>query len=399
VLVLAAARVFDGEELLSLRAPALQVSDDGRIAGVVERSQLPADQPVLDLGAVTLLPGLVDTHTHLCFDASTNPVQALAQLSDEQLAARIDRHAEQALAAGVTTVRDLGDRRFATLGAARRYLVEGPSRPHLLCAGPPITTPAGHCHFLGGVLDTPESAPELIRHWAERGVDVIKVMVTGGTMTPGSDALDLQFPEQQLRTLVEHAHRHGLPVTAHAHAASGIRAAVRAGVDGLEHAKFWVPAGLEPDWEVVEQLAERGIAVCPTLGALPGAPPPPPAVAARAEQARALVGQLAERGVVLIAGSDAGISPAKPHDVLPYSIMELAGCGVPNPAALRSATSVAADACRLPGKGRLRPGCDADLLAVDGDPVADLTALLRPRAVYRMGRLAWSATLPDGALV
>jgi len=393
--------MFDGEAMLPLRSPALQVADDGRIAGVVERSELAADQPVVDLGPVTLLPGLLDTHTHLCFDASASPVEALAEQSDDQLADWIDQRAGQALAAGITTLRDLGDRDFATLAAARRYRTEPAARPHLVCAGPPLTTATGHCHFLGGALPDPDAAPEAVRRWAERGVDLIKVMVTGGTMTPGSDGLDLQFDEPQLRELVRQAHRLGLQVTAHAHAASGIRAAVRAGVDGLEHAKFWVPAGLEPDWQVIDQIAERGIAVCPTLGALPGAPPPPPAVAARAEQALALVGQLAARGVVLVAGSDAGISPAKPHDVLPHAIVAMAGCGMGNLAALRSATSVAAEACRLPGKGRLRPGCDADLLAVDGDPVADLTALLRPRAVYRAGSLAWSAepAVPDGALV
>ena len=384
--------------MLPLRSPVLQVTD-GRVAGVVERSQLAADQPVLDLGEVTLLPGLVDSHTHLCFDASASPVDSLAELSDEQLAPAVDQRAEQALAAGITTLRDLGDRRCATLAAARRYRADASTRPHLLCSGPPLTTAAGHCHFLGGALDDLDSAPDAVRRWAEHGVDVIKVMVTGGNMTPGSDALDLQFPEQQLRALVREAHQHGLPVTAHAHAASGVRAAVRAGVDGLEHAKFWVPAGLDPDWEIVEEIAERGIAVCPTLGALPGAPPPPPPVAARAEQSLALVSQLAARGVILVAGSDAGISAAKPHDVLPYTVMEMASCGMGNLAALRSATSVAADACRLAGKGRLRPGCDADVLAVDGDPVTDLTALVRPRAVYRAGNLAWSADLPAGALV
>jgi len=404
VLVLAAARIFDGEVMLPLRSPALVVTEDGRIARVVERSELAADQPVTDLGPVTLLPGLLDTHTHLCFDASADPVRALAALSDDQLADHIDRRAEQALAAGITTLRDLGDRRFATLAAARRHRTGGPARPQLACAGPPLTTASGHCHFLGGALIDPAAAPLAVRHWAARGVDLIKVMVTGGTMTPGSDGLDLQFDEPQLRELVHQAHELGLQVTAHAHAASGIRAAVRAGVDGLEHAKFWVADGLAPDWQVIDEIAERGIAVCPTLGALPGAPPPPPSVAARAEQALALVGQLAARGVALIAGSDAGISPAKPHDVLPHAILAMAGCGMGNLAALRSATAAAADACRLPGKGRLRPGCDADLLAVDGDPVADLAALLRPRAVYRAGRLAWSPARsdqqqPDGALV
>ncbi|HJQ01820.1 MAG TPA: amidohydrolase family protein [Jatrophihabitans sp.] len=370
--------------MLGLRSPVVLV-DRTRVAALVERSQLPADCQVIDFGDATLLPGLIDTHSHLCFDASAAPVESLQACSDLELAERIDRQSQRALAAGITAIRDLGDRGFATVAAARSRSASARSRPSLVCAGPPITTVAGHCHFLGGAVADSDSLPQLVRRWASRGVDVLKVMVTGGTLTPGSSPLDLQFTERQLRMLVQLAHVHGLPVTAHAHAAAGIKAAVQAGVDGLEHAKFWDQGGLVPDWQVIDLIAERGIAVCPTMGALPGAPPPPPAVAARTERARQLVGELAARGVVLVAGSDAGISLAKPHDVLPHSILEMAQCGMGNLAALRSATSIAAAVCGLPEQGRLRPGAEANVLVVDGDPLVNLSTLLRPRAVYRAG--------------
>ena len=211
-------------------------------------------------------------------------------------------------------------------------------------------------------------------------------MVTGGDLTPGSDGLNVQFDAAELRAIVDTAHELGLIVTAHAHAAEGVRAAVLAGVDGLEHAKFWSPDGINPDWSVIELIVERGIAVCPTLGALPGAPPPPPAVARRSEQAAALVGELARLGANLIAGSDAGISPAKPHDLLPHSIGEMGRCGLSNQQALHSATRAAALACGLAGKGSLAAGFDADLIAVAGNPLADLAALHQVSAVFRAGQ-------------
>lgn len=375
-----AARLFDGMATITHNVEV--VIDDGVIR-VVSPIQVARGIPVHDLSDTTLLPGLIDTHTHLSFDAGQDPVNGLLTRSDTESLDLIVANGRRALAAGITTVRDLGDRGFLTLTAA----AQNGAGPTIVAAGPPLTSLEGHCHFLGGAVDdSPAALQATVGDWARRGVRIIKIMCTGGTMTPGSDAVSVQFSQRAVDTVVRTAHELGLPVTAHAHGADGIRVAVHAGVDGLEHAKFWSEDGITPDMETIDAIAERGIWVCPTLGALPGAPPPPPPVARRSERAAQVVDLLNRCDVELIAGSDAGISPAKPHDVLPHSIEEMTRCGVNNMAAIRAATGLAAQACGLGSKGRIEPGMDADLIAVSGNPFKDITALRNVRAVYRAGK-------------
>jgi imidazolonepropionase-like amidohydrolase len=220
------------------------------------------------------------------------------------------------------------------------------------------------------------------------------VMATGGMMTAGTDIRACQFTLEELRAVVEEAHRLGLPVTAHAHALDGVRQCVAAGVDGIEHCSCVGPEGIVIPDGLAEQIAAAGIAVCPTVGhQFPGGEPPPD-VAERMARAgfdlgrrREQVGSLHRGGVTLISGVDSGIHPAKPHGFLPRTIAELVECGVPEVAALASATAVAALACGLAGRtGRLRAGLDADLLVVRGDPTVDIGALESVHAVYRRGR-------------
>ncbi len=182
--------------------------------------------------------------------------------------------------------------------------------------------------------------------------------------------------------VVAEAHALDLPVTAHAHGLPAVEQAVAAGVDGIEHGSCLTPSGIRQPDRLLEGLAARQIAVCPTLGRVPGAAPPPAlaALMARAgitpEAFRAAVGRAHRAGVRLVSGSDAGIAPVKPHGILPEGVVALVDAGVPPAAALASATSVAARACGLGDrKGRLRAGYDADLLLVDGDPLNDVGTL------------------------
>jgi imidazolonepropionase-like amidohydrolase len=223
---------------------------------------------------------------------------------------------------------------------------------------------------------------------------VVKVMASGGHTTPGTDVLACQFTLEELRLVVEEAHRRGVPVTAHAHGLPAVEQAVAAGVDGIEHGSCLTPSGIRQPDRLLGALATRRIAVCPTLGWAPGVPLAiPPAIAARMAQAgvtleafRAAVGRLHRAGVRLVAGSDAGIAPVKPHGVLPETLVALVAAGVPAAEALAAATSGAARACGLGGsKGRLRTGYDADLLLVDGDPLTDPGALREVVAVFRAG--------------
>jgi imidazolonepropionase-like amidohydrolase len=236
-----------------------------------------------------------------------------------------------------------------------------------------------------------------VRERAERGVDVVKIMTSGGFATAGTQVLLCQFALGEVRAVVEEAHAAGLPVTAHAHGLPAVRMAMAAGADGIEHCSFLTDKGISRSDEDLTRLAEAGTAVCPTLGTAGTLVPPPNAVAMlgklgmtmeqMAEMRKRGVARMHAAGVHVVSGSDGGIAAAKPHGLLPVSVTFLAECGVSTAAALASATALAADACGVGDrKGRLRAGYDADLLVVDGDPVADIGALGRPVAVFAAGR-------------
>ena len=386
--------LFDGTET-AVKSDPVVVFEDARIVSVSFGAAPPAHAQVVDLGEATLLPGLVDTHVHLAFDATVDPVGSLAARSDDEVLAAMRRAGRTALAGGVTTMRDLGDRGYLSLA-----LRADDAMPTLLTAGPPITTPAGHCHFLGGVAGAgADGVRAAVRQHVERGVDVIKIMATGGTMTPGTHQHLAQFTAEEMAAAVQEAHRWGLPITAHAHARAGIENAVAAGVDGLEHASFWSEDGVDDPGDLIDLIAEKRIAVGATVGLvpIPGAIAPP-GILERMPVIVANTRRMHEAGVRVVAGTDAGIAPAKPHDVLRYAVPQLLTLGLSAPEVLRTITSVAADVCGLADrKGRIAVGYDADILAVSGDPLTDPEAMHRIAAVYSRGRLvtggrdpAWS---------
>jgi imidazolonepropionase-like amidohydrolase len=377
-----AAWLFDGTGSGLIPDPVV-VIDGATIRTVHPSGDVPEDAIVVDFGGATLLPGLVDPHVHLAFDASADPVGNLSRRSDAEVVQAMIGAARTALRGGVTTVRDLGDRDYLSL-----VLRDQAALPTVVAAGPPITTPGGPCHFLGGVTEpTREGIRAAVRAHAEEGVDVIKIMASGGNLTPGSDQDLAQFPAEVLRAAVDEAHRRGLPVIAHAHAVTAIVAAAAARVDGLEHVSFWTAGGVDaPEW-LIQAIAGQPITVGLSVGLVPTPVlTPPPEVPGRAPALMANTRRLYEAGVAIVPGTDAGVAPVKPHDVARQVPAALRDLGFTPTGALRAVTSDAARACGLGEvKGRIEPGFDADLLAVDGDPLADPDALHRIRAVYCRG--------------
>ncbi|WP_347353137.1 amidohydrolase family protein [Intrasporangium sp.] len=382
-LALRGARLFDGHRTWVGRGPGVLVEGE-RIVAVFDGDP-PRDADLVDLAGATLLPGLVDAHVHLAFDASPDPVAALTGRDDDDARAAMVKAARVALRGGVTTVRDLGDRGYLSLDLRGRA-----DLPTIVAAGPPITTPLGHCHFLGGqVADSADAVRAAVREHADRGCDLVKVMSSGGAMTPGTRMEEAQFARAVLVAAVHEAHRLGLPVTAHAHGSAAIEDCLAAGVDGMEHVSFWAADGVDDRADLRQAIADAGIAVGATVGML--SPPlgvtPPPEVLARLPRMFANLRDLIERGAVVVAGTDAGIAPVKPHDVLRTATAQLGELGLPPLDALRTVTSIAARVVGLGHrKGRLAPGFDADVLVVDGDPLSDPNAIHRVRAVYARGQ-------------
>lgn len=390
LLAVRASRLFDGDRSFG---PSTVLIGGGRIVDVdTTGSAPPAHAEMLDLGRdVCLLPGLIDAHVHLALDASTDVVARLVTLDDSQLLAQMAQSARRALRAGITTVRDLGDRSFLALRLREQLDSGDDPGPEIIASGPPITIRGGHCHFFGGAASGAAELRAAVRQRAERGCEVVKVMVSGGHLTPGSSPHESQYHESQydladLRLIVTEAHRLGLRTAAHVHGPRSIADAVRAGFDTLEHVTFLTADGVSADPTIMAAIVESGAVVSATVGEVPGLGGMSATIAHNLEIVIESWARLHRSGVRIVPGTDAGVAPSKPHDVLPYGLTALSGLGMTNLEALRSATSVAAAACGLTGrKGQLVPGADADLLAVTGDPLADLRAIHDVVAVIRAG--------------
>jgi imidazolonepropionase-like amidohydrolase len=389
-----AAHAFDGTQFLT--GGATVVVDGDRITGIhMGRVDLPDDVQVTGYDG-TVLPGLFDCHSHLVADSTFGGLERAGTMTGEAIDGVIVQSLRAHAVAGVTTVRDLGDRGYRTLAFR-----SSPGLPRVVVAGPPITTPGGHCHFLGGAVAGDVHAA--VAEHADRGVDVVKVMASGGFATPETDQLGAQFTAPELATLVNEAHRAGLPAVAHAHSLVGMQNALTAGFDGIEHfTGLSLQSGAQIDDDLLDEVARRGIIVDLTMGndrslhaLMPEPPPPVAALLARFGVTSfdefyasriGLLTRLREHGVPVVTGVDSGMGPPKRHGNAWRAVADMVDAGYPAAEALGTATSSAAEACGLAGEtGRLAEGYSADVLVVDGDLSSDITALSRPREVLIRG--------------
>ncbi len=373
--------VWDGLAAAASRAD-VTIEDD-RVVRLDEPGR--GTGAVLDVTGLTVLPGLIEAHAHLCFNAAPDWRPTYDADSPARMLARMAGNARAMLDAGITTVRDLGAPTSLAVelrDAIRDGLVTGPD---LLVSGAPITTTGGHCYFMGGEADGTLGVRIAVRERVRAGVDWIKVMASGGNMTPGSNVFAAQYSAEELAAIVEEAHRLGRRVAAHCHGVAGIRAAVEAGVDMLEHCSFQTPAGSEHDPAVIAEIANRGIIVSPTLsvGLLRQQG------TERWDRRAALVSALLDAGVQLVMSTDCGI-PGVPHAALWQGMEALRlASGLTPTQVLRLATSSSARLLGLPDRGTIAPGQRADLIAVAGDPLSDLAALGRARLVVAGGAPTW----------
>jgi imidazolonepropionase-like amidohydrolase len=351
---------------------------------------------VTELPGCTLLPGLIDSHVHLGFDRTVSPVTRRSAESDAHLVLRMVENCRKLLSAGVTTARDLGGRDFLEVGlrdAIESGLALG---PHLVVATRPITNTGGHCWYMGGEADSEDAIRRVARENLRAGADCLKIMATGGGMTPvGAPTWQAQFTADQIRVAVMEAAMRGKTIAAHAHGTEGIARAAEAGVTTIEHCSFAGRQGFagpaDVDMDVVASIADRGIYVCPTLSGVVW-------MVREAmgsgwlESRLSRLSLLREAGVQIVAGTDSGFMTRggieNRMDDYVSGLEVIAAAGWDAAAVIEAATVLAAAACGVGDvTGSLDPGRRADLIAVAGNPLLSLDDLRQIRLVMVSGRL------------
>jgi imidazolonepropionase-like amidohydrolase len=338
---------------------------------------------VLDFRDCTLMPGMIDAHVHLGFDGSEDPVAHMKAADDRQLLVTMLHNARLLLKSGVTTARELGARGFLDL-AVRDAIHAGLALgPNLLVSNRPITSTGGHCWFMGCECDSVTDVKRAVRTHVKAGADLIKVMLTGGFMTKGSAPWYCQFSLDEMKAAAYEAHRLDKKISVHAHGTVGIDYAVEADVDTIEHCSWVMPGNrIHYKEETALRIAEKGIYVCLTTNVAWGR-------FAMSQERFDAIRRMRELGVKFIAGTDAGINLV-PHDKYVAGLEVMQKFGMTNEEIIESATILAAEGCGIDHlTGSLEPDKQADIIAVQGDPLADLSALWNVKFVMRKG------TIPD----
>lgn len=362
--VITADRIFTGRRGVNIDSPALVIID-GSIAWVGPAPELPAeyaDLPVEAHPGATLMPGMVETHVHLGgFAYNAEPDVPDPEVHDSSWhALSAVKTARQLASMGVTTVQSLGARNFTDV-AAREAIAEGlADGPRIVASGPQLTTTGGHSWPAGGEVDSITEIKHKVREHHKAGVDVIKVMATGGFGTSGSAPWNAQFTTEELAAIVREAHRLGKHTAAHAHGTQGIARAVEAGFDYIAHVSFVGEDGITAfDPDIADEMSRRGTYV--DLSSPPSYPP------VEGETATPHAKALFDHGVKVVVGHDIGavVPPSAYHD----GLKEMVASGLPVEEVLVAATSRGAAAVGLAGvTGVLEPGYAADVLVVQGDP-------------------------------
>ena len=388
------------------RGPSTVIVENGRILRIEDGATAPAGATVVDMRSATVLPGLIDAHVHLTQDAGNPWYTTLRTKYSEPYAATTGlKNALITARAGFTTLRDAGGPPLASL-AMRDAIRDGNfPGPRILVATDALSIIGGHgdnvvglapeigdalnaAHPQVGVCTGPEECAKAVRLIAAKGADVIKFHATGGVLDDGAIGLEQHFTDAEMKAIVDTAHQMGLKAMAHAHGARGIEAAVRAGVDSIEHGTF-------ADDTDVALMKQKGTYMVATLMAFKGLTMYlgkgiyTENVEAKARRTLGEWGKALNRaykaGVKIALGTDAAVFPHGQNGQELGLMVEKGGMTPRD--ALVAATKGGADLLGLSREtGTLDPGKSADLIAVDGDPLTDPAAVLHIRYVMAMGR-------------
>lgn len=378
--------LFDGAKAMS---DAAVVIEDGEITWVGKRSRAPKTPKgersrSLKAAGSFALPGLINCHAHLTLDGSAD-FEAETRQSEAAAALKAFRNARLTMRSGVTTVRDLGANGSMVVELARQIERGALEGPRIIAAARGITITGGHGMEVGRIADGPDAVRAATREQVAVGATVIKVFSTGGVLGEGAGPELAAYTPEETRAAVDEAHRAGIRITTHAHGAEGMRIAADAGIDSIEHATLL-------DQQTIRVIKEKNVALVPTFSALRRIIDNAGALPARVTERARLVATKHQEGVRaahkagvrIAAGTDAG-TPFNTHERFALELVYLAEAGLSRTEALIAATSLAADVVGRPKAGRIAPGSWADLLFVDGDPLRDLEAVQKPKAVWVRG--------------
>jgi imidazolonepropionase-like amidohydrolase len=373
-------RIIDGNGAAVERATLL--IEGNAIAGLgSDRTlRIPRGAARIDGRGLTALPGLIDCHVHLCLGAEADVVAATEQEPPAMSLVKATEMARRTLEAGFTTVRDVGFRDhgvFTLKQAIDRGLALG---PRIVAAGLAICMPGGHARFIGREAGGVEAVRAAVQDQLAAGAEVIKVIASGGVLTPGTSPDQAQMTVDELTAAVELAHAQGRHVAAHAHGASGMKNAVRAGVHSIEH-------GTLLDDEAGAMMAARRVYMVPTLSALATTAACPAGCGipeSALEKARSMVKQhqksfraARRRGVPIALGTDAG-TPFNFHGDNAQELERMVAFGMAPMESITAATSAAARLLRLDGEiGSIAVGKKADLVFVEGNPLKNIELVRR----------------------
>jgi imidazolonepropionase-like amidohydrolase len=399
VTVVKAAHLFDGKSD-QVVSPGVVVVQDGKITAVGAKAQEPAGAEVIDLGNATLIPGLIDAHTHMTSEGSADwKKDELDRFKKPipQFAIEATAYARRTLMAGFTTVRDLGSSDLLDIGlrnAINEGMVPG---PRMLVSVHAISARGGHCDDTAGyrpdllkepgpaegVADGADQVRAAVRYNAKHGADVIKVCASGGVLSLADKVDSPQLTQAELDALVDESHALGRKTAAHAHGAEAAKRAIRAGIDSIEHGSFL-------DDQALDMMKQKGtyFIFTPVLclnDRLKKAGAPANVVGkatAATAAADATFKRALARGVKLGFGSDAAVCP---HGSQVAQFADMVRLGMKPLAALRAATSSDAQLLDRPDLGTLEPGKLADVVGVPGDPSRDITVVEKVLFVMKDG--------------
>lgn len=404
LVVLKAARLFDGRSDAVVPNGVVVVEGD-HIRAVGSGIPVPAGAKVIDLGDATLLPGLIDAHTHMTGESSDNWLQGTFEgmrRTVAETAIRSTEYARKTLMAGFTTVRDVGSGDYIDVGLRNSIAAGVVPGPRMMVAVHALGARGGHCDesgfpygffgaetgFEDGIASGADQFRDSVRFQVKYGADVIKICATGGVLSLTDEVDTPQLTQEEMNAIVDEAHRLRKKVAAHAHGAEGAKYAIRAGVDSIEHGSFL-------DDEALRMMKEHGTYLVPTL--LAGEYTAgrseirhyPPEIAAKAQAALAARSDMFKRalkaGVKIAFGTDSAVSP---HGINGQEFGLLTSLGMSPAAALRSATSGAADLLGLAKTiGTLEAGKAADVIAVPGNPLTDVKVMEKVKLVMKGGEV------------